>query len=71
MLYFEITEIDSVKNIKVQICESSFVMMKSFLKNLLNARQYALIKMKTSGPSHQTDELKAPGSLLLKKFIAG
>jgi hypothetical protein len=50
MLYFEITQIDSVKNINVQKCECSFVMMESFLKSLANAKQYSIIKMKPRGP---------------------
>ena len=44
-------------------------MRESFLKNLLNEKQYSMIKMKTPGPSHRIDdELKAPGSLWSKSL---
>jgi hypothetical protein len=44
-------------------------MRASFLKSLLNEKQYSMIKMKTPGPSHRIDdELKAPGSLWSKSL---
>jgi len=43
MLYFEITETDSVKKYNVQKCECSFV-FRDFFKALLKAKQYSLLK---------------------------
>jgi len=68
MLYFEITETDSVKKYNVQECECSFVLEELFQK-LIECQTIFLIKMKTPGPSHRIDdELKAPGSLCSKSL---
>jgi hypothetical protein len=66
MLYFEITETDSVKKYNVQKCECSFELEKDFQK-LIECETIFSIKIKTPGPSHRIDdELKAPGSLWSK-----
>jgi len=49
MLYFEITETDSVKKYNVQKCECSFVLRK-FFKGIIGRETIFRIKMKPRGP---------------------
>lgn len=67
MLYFLITKNDSVNNINAQKCECSFV-LNNFFQKLTECKIICPNKMKTPGPSHQVDELKAPGSLWSKNL---
>jgi len=68
MLYFEITETDSVKKYNVQKCECSFV-FRDFFKALLNAKQYPLIKWNPGALTSVRRWIKSSGIALVKKFI--